>query len=110
MQRLRSLLTYFKADESGHAQKSSFCCNGRAHVAHIQQAGSADTRHSPRSAFGGVSMDLKNNIKVMGTFQKVVNSLYAIITAVRVIAVVFLVLQAVLLIASPDRSSLKYLK
>lgn len=55
-------------------------------------------------------MDLKNNIKIMGTFQKVVNSLYAVITAIRVIAVVFLVFQAVLLIAAPDKSSLKQLK
>lgn len=55
-------------------------------------------------------MDLKNNIKVMGTFQKVVNSLYAVITAVRIIAVVFLVLQAVLLIASPDKTGFKMLK
>lgn len=55
-------------------------------------------------------MDLKNNIKVMGAFQKAVNSLYAIITAIRIIAVAFLVLQAVLLIVSPGKSSLKQLK
>jgi len=64
----------------------------------------------PTLCFWRCSMDLKNNIKVMGTFQKVVNSLYAVITAIRVIAVVFLVLQAVLLIAAPDKSSLKQLK
>lgn len=55
-------------------------------------------------------MDIKNNIKVMGTFQKTVNILYGIITAIRIIAVAFLVLQAVLLVVSPDKSSLKQLK
>ena len=55
-------------------------------------------------------MDIRNNIKVMGTFQKVVNSLYAVITAIRVIAVAFLVLQAVLLNVSPDKTGLKMLK
>lgn len=48
-------------------------------------------------------MDLKNNIKVIGSFQKVVNALYAVITVVRVIAVLFLILQTVVLLAAPDK-------
>ena len=55
-------------------------------------------------------MDIKNDIRVIGALQKTVNALYAVITAVRVIAVVFLVLQAVLLIASPDKSGFKFIK
>ena len=43
-------------------------------------------------------MDLKNNIKVMGTFKKTVNGLYTAITVIRVIAVVFLILQTILLL------------
>lgn len=55
-------------------------------------------------------MDLRNNIKIMGSFQKTVNALYAVITVIRVFAVAFLVLQAVLLIAAPDKSGFKMLK
>lgn len=45
-------------------------------------------------------MDLKNNIKVIGSFQKVINSLYMLINALRIIGVVFLALQALTLIFS----------
>ena len=55
-------------------------------------------------------MDLKNDIKVMGGFQKTINALYAAITVIRALAVAFLLLQAVLLIASPDKSGFKMLK
>lgn len=55
-------------------------------------------------------MDMKTNIKLIGNFQKVVNALYILITVIRVIAVAFLVLQAVMLIASPDKSGFKLLK
>lgn len=57
-----------------------------------------------------MNMDLRNNIKIMGSFQKTVNALYAVITVIRVLAVAFLVLQAVLLIAAPDKSGFKMLK
>lgn len=49
-------------------------------------------------------MNLKNNIKVIGTFQNVVNALYMVITVIRVVAVLFLILQTVVLLASPDKS------
>ena len=49
-------------------------------------------------------MNLKNNIRVIGTFQNVVNALYTVITVVRIVAVLFLILQAVVLLASPDKS------
>lgn len=49
-------------------------------------------------------MDLKNNIKVFGSFQKAVNALYMIITVIRIIAVVFLILQAIFLVAGPDKT------
>lgn len=49
-------------------------------------------------------MDLKNNIKIFGAFKKFVNALYAIITAVRVVAVIFLVLQAIFLITDSGKS------
>ncbi|MBD5082686.1 MAG: hypothetical protein HDT34_00695 [Clostridiales bacterium] len=49
-------------------------------------------------------MDLKNNIKVFGAFKKFVDSLYAIITAVRVVAVIILVLQAIFLITGTGKS------
>lgn len=48
--------------------------------------------------------------KSNGNISKTVNILYGVITAIRIIAVAFLVLQAVLLIVSPDKSSLKQLK
>ena len=48
-------------------------------------------------------MDLRNNIKVIGSFQKVVNSLYTVIMIIRIVAVAFLVLQTLLLILSPDK-------
>ena len=40
-------------------------------------------------------MDLKNDIKVIGSFQKAVNALYAAITVIRIAAVAFLILQTV---------------
>ena len=43
-------------------------------------------------------MDLRNNIKVIGSFQKTVNALYFIISALRAAAVLFLVLQTFLLL------------
>lgn len=43
-------------------------------------------------------MDLKNNIKVMGAFRSAVNSLYTVITVIRVVAVIFLILQTILLL------------
>lgn len=49
-------------------------------------------------------MDLKNNIKVLGTFKKLVNGLYGAITVIRVIAVAFLVLQAIFLITDSGKS------
>lgn len=45
-------------------------------------------------------MDLKNNIKIIGSFQKAVNALYAAITVIRIAAVAFLILQTVVLICS----------
>lgn len=45
-------------------------------------------------------MDLKNDIKVIGSFQKAVNALYAAITVIRIAAVAFLILQTVVLICS----------
>lgn len=45
-----------------------------------------------------MQMDLKNNIKVIGSFQKAVNALYIIINVLRALAVVFLVLQTVILL------------
>ena len=45
-------------------------------------------------------MDLKNDIKVIGSFQKSVNALYAAIAVIRIAAVAFLVLQTVVLICS----------
>ena len=49
-------------------------------------------------------MNLKNNIKVIGTFQNVVNARDTVITVVRIVAVLFLILQTVVLLASPDKS------
>ena len=49
-------------------------------------------------------MNLKNNIRVIGTFRNVVNALYTVITVVRIVAVLFLILQTVVLLASPDKS------
>ena len=49
-------------------------------------------------------MDLKNNIKIFGAFKKFVDSLYAIITAIRVVAVIILVLQAIFLITESGKS------
>lgn len=49
-------------------------------------------------------MDIKNNIKVMGTFKKAVNGLYTVITVIRVIAVVFLILQTILLLTENKTS------
>ena len=49
-------------------------------------------------------MNLKNNIRIIGTFQNVVNALYTVITVVRIVAVLFLILQTVVLLASPDKS------
>lgn len=49
-------------------------------------------------------MDLKNNIKIIGSFQKIVNSLDAVITIIRIIAVLFLILQTVVLIAAPKKN------
>lgn len=47
-----------------------------------------------------MQMDLKNNIKVIGSFQKAVNALYFLISALRVLAVAFLALQALMLIVN----------
>ena len=55
-------------------------------------------------------MDLKNDIKVMGGFQKTINALYAAITVIRALAVAFLLLHAVLLLPSPDKFGFKMLK
>lgn len=49
-------------------------------------------------------MDLKNNIKVFGALKKTVDGLYAVITAIRVLAVVILVLQAIFLITENGKS------
>ncbi len=49
-------------------------------------------------------MDLKNNIKVFGAFKKTVDGLYAVITAIRVLAVILLVLQAIFLITENGKS------
>lgn len=49
-------------------------------------------------------MDLKNNIKVFGALKKTVDGLYAVITAIRVLAVVLLVLQAIFLITENGKS------
>lgn len=50
-------------------------------------------------------MNLKNNIKVIGTFQNVVNALYTVITVIRIVAVLFLILQTVVLLASPIKAN-----
>ncbi len=50
-------------------------------------------------------MDIKNDIKVMGAFKSAVNGLYTVITAIRIIAVAFLVIQTVLLLTQ-ERGSL----
>ena len=52
-------------------------------------------------------MDLKNNIKVIGTFQKAVNALYFLISALRILAVAFLVLQTVMLIFNEKTNIIK---
>lgn len=49
-------------------------------------------------------MDIKKDIKVMGAFRSAVNGLYTVITVIRVIAVVFLLLQTVLLITQEKGS------
>ena len=49
-------------------------------------------------------MDLKNNIKIFGAFKKFIDSLYAIITAIRVAAVIILVLQAIFRITQNGQS------
>lgn len=49
-------------------------------------------------------MDLKNNIKIFGAFKKFIDSLYAFITAVRIAAVIILVLQAIFLITESGKS------
>lgn len=49
-------------------------------------------------------MDLKNNIKIFGAFKKFIDSLYAIITAVRIAAVIILVLQTIFLITESGKS------
>ena len=49
-------------------------------------------------------MDIKNDIKVMGAFKSAVNGLYTIITAIRIIAVAFLVIQTVLLLTQEKGS------
>ena len=52
-------------------------------------------------------MDLKNNIKVIGTFQKAVNALYFLISALRILAVAFLVLQTVMLLFNEKTNLIK---
>lgn len=52
-------------------------------------------------------MDLFNNIKLFDAFKKVVDSLYIIITIIRVISVVFLILQAITLITETPRIKIK---
>ncbi len=49
-------------------------------------------------------MYLKNSIKTIGIFQKTVNILYGIITFLRVLAVLFLILQTVVLIFGNENS------
>ena len=49
-------------------------------------------------------MDIKNDIKVMGAFKSAVNGLYTVITAIRIIAVAFLVIQTVLLLTQEKGS------
>ena len=49
-------------------------------------------------------MDLKNNIKIFGAFKKFIDSLYAIITAVRIAAVIIRVMQAICLISESGQS------
>ena len=46
----------------------------------------------------------KNNIKIFGALKKLVNTLYAIITVIRVVSVIFLVLQAIFLITENGKS------
>lgn len=49
-------------------------------------------------------MYLKNSIKTIGVFQKTVNILYGIIIFLRVLAVLFLILQTVVLIFGNENS------
>ena len=52
-------------------------------------------------------MDLRNDIRVIGGFQKAVNALYFMISALRVLAVAFLVLPTVLLLFSEKTKLIK---
>ena len=52
-------------------------------------------------------MDIKNDIKIMGAFKSAVNGLYTVITAIRIIAVAFLVIQTVLLLTQ-EKGSLPF--
>lgn len=52
-------------------------------------------------------MDLFNNIKLFDALKKVVDSLYIVITIIRVIAVLFLILQAITLITENPRIKIK---
>ncbi len=49
-------------------------------------------------------MDVKNNIRVFGSFKKIVDALFAIITVIRVIAVAFMLLQVFLIITNNGKS------
>ncbi len=100
LQRLRAVLAHNQTDEKRRAAKGAFRCNGRLTLNNHFKAGAADTVNRARRASGGVimQMDLKNNIKVIGSFQKTVNALYIIINVLRALAVAFLVLQTVILL------------
>ena len=63
-------------------------------------SGSVLCSHILKEMHAGRLMDLKNNIKIIGSFQKAVNALYAAITVIRIAAVAFLILQTVVLICS----------
>lgn len=49
-------------------------------------------------------MDVKNNIRVFGSFKKIVDALFAMITVIRVIAVGFMLLQVFLIITNNGKS------
>ena len=49
-------------------------------------------------------MDVKNNIRVFGSFKKIVDALFAMTTVIRVIAVAFMLLQVFLIITNNGKS------
>lgn len=49
-------------------------------------------------------MDIKNNIKVFGSFKKIIDALFAIITVIRIVAVIFMILQVFFIVTNSGKS------